>query len=137
MACCLTFQGDVVPKEVYSAVSQLKQANSCRFVDWCPTGFKVAVLPHQITDASINIKKQARSATILNNSTAIAQLLDIQAKKFDKLYAKRAFVHWFVGVGMESGEFEESREDLAALARDYEEVGFETAEGGDIEHDEE
>lgn len=41
MSCCLLYRGDVMPKEVNAAITNLRKKHKLQFVDWCPTGFKV------------------------------------------------------------------------------------------------
>ena len=48
---------------------------------------------------------------MISNSTAIAEVFSRIDHKFDLMYSKRAFVHHYVGEGMEEGEFSEARED--------------------------
>merc|ERR1719210_319109 len=149
MACCLLYRGDVVPKDVNAAIATIKTKRSIQFVDWCPTGFKVGInyQPPTVVPGG-DQAKVARAVCMLSNTTAIAEAWARLDHKFDLMYAKRAFVHWYVGEGMEevsSLRLERiwlpwrrtTKRSVSTLLREkgkkrlknYEEVGVDSVEG--------
>jgi len=124
MAILLNYRGDVLPNEVNRTVQWLRDHKKVTLVEWCPTGFKIGLndTPAAILESD-DIAGFSKNAVMIANNTGISRVFTKRvSQKFDLMYSQRAFVHWFVGEGLEEGEFAEARENLGMLEKEYLEV---------------
>merc|ERR1712024_390435 len=114
MAISVNYRGNVQSKEANATVQWMKRNKKVTFVEWCPTGFKVGL--NEIPAAKVDCDEVAgfkKNIVQIGNNTAISRVFSERiSKKYDMMYSQRAFVHWYVGEGMEEGEFAEASEDL-------------------------
>ncbi|EPY73060.1 tubulin alpha-1A chain [Camelus ferus] len=117
-------------QDVNAAIATIKIKRTIQFVDWCPTGFKVGInyQPPTMVPGG-DLAKVQQAVCMLSNTTAIAESWAHLDYKFGLMYAKHAFVHWYLCEGMEEGEFSEAHEDMVALEKIYEEAGVDSVEG--------
>jgi len=137
MAISLNYRGEIKSKVANSTVQWLKQQNKVSFVEWCPTGFKIGLnaVPAAKTDND-DMATSKTNCVMIGNNVSVSRVFNNRlVKKYDMMYSQRAYVHWYVGEGMEEGEFSEAREDLGFLEKDYLDVVAEQA--SDEEEEEE
>lgn len=123
MTCCFLYRGDAKNYEYQKAVQHVKMKGKIQFCDWIKTGVKIGSCKKApVVVAGGDLAPVPRSLTVLSNTTAISQVFAKISHKFDLMYAKRAFVHWYVGEGMEEGEFDDAQDSLQKLQQDYERI---------------
>ncbi|XP_050526279.1 tubulin alpha-4 chain-like [Daktulosphaira vitifoliae] len=124
IACCMLYRGDVVPKDINYAIAHLKNTKHLEFVDWCPTGFKVGInfrRPACVAGGD-DMVGCGRAVCMMSNTTDVEAAWSNLCHKFDLMFRKRAFIHWYESEGMEKSEFQNAREDLETLRNDYREL---------------
>jgi tubulin alpha len=137
MAISMNYRGTIKSKEANETIQKIKKTNKVSFVEWMPTGFKIGLneVPAKKVDGDA-MAEAKNSVVMIGNNIAINRVFSERlSKKYDMMYSQRAYVHWYVGEGMEEGEFSEAREDLGFLEKDYLDVITEQASDDQEEDD--
>jgi len=133
MACCLMYRGDVLPRNVNQALFSYKDQNLHRFVDWCPSMFKVGIAYQEITKVpGSSLPESRRSVCMIANATSVVQVLKKMEKKQRMMWSKHAFKHWYMTNGMEEAEMENCLDKLIYLREDYRWAGESNKTVGDF-----
>ncbi|OMJ83069.1 hypothetical protein SteCoe_16048 [Stentor coeruleus] len=123
LSSSLFYNGDINTTDTIDTVGYLKLEKTIKFINNSSPQFSLHMNSQPIIiNPSSGIAVPKRSVTTLCNSTAIISMISMIFNKFMSLYHKRAYIHWFVGEGMESGEFGETYENVIRFQRDYAEL---------------
>ncbi|OHW99319.1 tubulin family protein [Colletotrichum incanum] len=100
LTCSTIFRGNISMKLVEEQIQAVQQKNSAYFVEWIPNNVQTA-------HCSIPPRGLSASSTFIGNSTAIQDTF------------RRAFLHWYIGEGMDEMEFTEAESNMNDLVSEY------------------
>lgn len=116
------FRGRMSMKEVDEQMLNVQNKNKEYFVEWIPNNVKTAV-------CDIPPRGLKMSATFVGNTTAIQELFKRIAEQFTSMFRRKAFLHWYIGEGMEENDFTEADNNLSDLISEYQQ--YQDAVSGD------
>ncbi len=65
------------------------------------------------------LKQTSMQGAALLNTTSISQTMQKVSDNFEKMFARKAYVHWYTGEGMDVAEFEEALMNVKDLISEY------------------
>lgn len=86
-SCAMLYRGWMSSKEVYDSLNRVKACKNIQFVDWCPTGFKVALNMCKpfVNKASV-FASGDRAVCMIAGNACISQAWKRVKTKFELLY---------------------------------------------------
>jgi len=121
MTASLTFRGPMSTKDIDEQILLVQNRNAAFFVEWIPNNIKSS-------HCAISHKSTPTSCTFIGNSTAMKLIYQRLIDQFQNLYSRKAFIHWYVGEGMDEMEFTEAESNVADLIAEYEQYQEATAD---------
>jgi len=112
MTASLTYRGDMSTKDIDEQVIMTQSRNASFFVEWIPNNIKSS-------HCKISHKGTPQSCTFIGNTTAIQGIYARIIDQFRNLYNRKAFIHWYVGEGMDEMEFTEAESNVQDLINEY------------------
>ena len=106
------FRGNFAPGEIEIATRDLISKNPGAFCNWIPNSNSPAYCNKPGAADEV-------SASCISNSGHIAHVLRPILGKFDVMFRKKAFLHWYTALGMDEFEFQEAQSNLKDLISEY------------------
>eukprot|EP01084_Bolivina_argentea_P291169 500399_1 len=123
MGIRFNFRGQIDKNKAMNAIEWIQKEKKVMFVDKVVKNVNIGTQFHDsipnalANDDLIDITKQS---VMIGNNTWISRLFRERISKiYDLLYSQRAYVHHYVGEGLEESSFAQGRETLGLLEKDY------------------
>merc|ERR1712110_216402 len=112
MTASVIFRGPVPAKEVDENMIVLTNRNAPYFAEW---------IPHNIKQSICNTSPLGgdTGVSLIGNNTAILDIFQRILDQFAPMFAKKAFLHWYTGEGMDEMEFTEAESNCVDLVAEY------------------
>ncbi|XP_064229535.1 tubulin beta-8 chain-like [Aotus nancymaae] len=120
------FRGCMSIREVDEQTFNIQNKNISYFAEWLLHNVKTAV-------CDIPLRGLKMSAPFIGNNTAIQELFKSVSEQFTAMFRHKAFLHWYMGEGMDKMEFTEAESNLNDLVSEYQQYQAATAQGEELE----
>merc|ERR1711903_13837 len=107
--------------ELTQQMFNVQNKNSSYFVEWIPNNIKSSI-------CDIPPKGLKMAVSFVGSSTAVQEVFKRISEQFIGMFRRKAFLHWYLGEGMDEMEFTEAESNMNDLVSEYQQYQDATAE---------